>query len=61
MAETKILTFKFKAETTGSRRYAEIDANGNELFLQDAFIGTLYIRKKAMPNKVEIIKVTVEY
>ncbi len=56
----KILTFKFKSETTGAWRYAELNEAGFELDLSNAVIGTLYIRKKAMPEKKETLKVTVE-
>lgn len=58
---TKTFTMKFKSETPGAWRYQELDNNGNELALSDAFTGTMYIRKKAMPKKIETMKITVEY
>lgn len=40
--------FKFEKETKGAVRYAEVDANGAPAFAPK--IGTLYVRKTALPS-----------
>jgi len=44
MASTSI-TFKLHAETKGAVRYQEVNAKGQPVEGDDAFIGTLYFRK----------------
>lgn len=53
------LHFKVEKETKGAVRYQECNADGTEVF--DAKVGTLYVRKSAMPGKVvDKIVVTVK-
>lgn len=46
--------FDFEYETKGAVRYQEIDADGNPLKIgKGASIGTLYIRKEALPTNFQ--------
>jgi hypothetical protein len=44
------LHFAVEKETKGAVRYKEVNADGTDVF--DAKIGTLYVRKSAMPGRV---------
>jgi hypothetical protein len=44
------LHFAVEKETKGAVRYKEVNPDGSDVF--DAKIGTLYVRKSAMPGKV---------
>ncbi len=44
------LHFAFEKETKGAVRYKEVDAEGKDAF--DAKIGTVYVRKSALPGKI---------
>jgi hypothetical protein len=50
------LHFKLEKETKGAVRFQECNADGTDVF--DAKIGTLYVRKSAMPGRV-LHKLTV--
>ena len=52
--------FKFLASTKGAHRYVEMDSQGNELKMNEAQIGALYVRKSAMPDAPKVLTVTVE-
>ena len=56
----KTIKFKLKEETKGAWRYVEIDDKGNEIPLIDAVIGTLYLRKKATPERKETIEIVIK-
>lgn len=58
--KTQVVYFTKEKETKGALRYQETDENGSPAFAPN--IGTLYVRKSAMPDgKVpERIKVTLE-
>ena len=52
------LHFAVEKETKGAVRYKEVNADGTDVF--DAKIGTLYVRKSAMPGRVvDKLEVTV--
>lgn len=44
------LNFAVEKETKGAVRYKEVNPDGTDVF--DAKIGTLYMRKSAMPGRV---------
>jgi hypothetical protein len=50
------LHFAVEKETKGAVRFKEVNADGSDVF--DAKIGTLYVRKSAMPGKV-VPKLTI--
>jgi hypothetical protein len=43
--ETINVTFKFERETKGAVRYQELNAKGEPVSGDDAYVGTLYFRK----------------
>lgn len=54
-----VLHFRVEKKTKGAVRYQECTANGDDVF--DAKVGTLYVRKSAMPGKViERLAVTIK-
>lgn len=54
-----ILHFVVEKETKGAVRYKETNADGSDAF--DAKVGTLYVRKSALPGKiVQTLVVTIE-
>jgi hypothetical protein len=56
MART--IHFRVEKETKGAVRYQEVNEDGSDVF--NAAIGTLYIRKSALPGKVlDTLTVTV--
>lgn len=59
----KELEFKFERETKGAVRYFEVDDEGRKIDnIQDAVIGTIYIRKSALDGKVpDKIKLLLRY
>lgn len=54
------LTFAFEKETKGAVRFQETDSEGKPAFAP--MVGTLYIRKSAIPNGVipQSVSVTIE-
>jgi len=46
-----LVRFQFERSTKGAHRYFEINDRGVQLDMQDAVIGTLYVRKSAVGNK----------
>lgn len=58
-------SFVFEAtlekETPGALKFAEVDSNGVQVDdIAKAVCGTIYLRKSAVGNKVQNIRVTVE-
>lgn len=55
------LTFKFEKETKGAVRYQEVDPDGQPAFAPK--IGTLYVRKSALPSRdiPQGVTITVEF
>lgn len=55
-------TLKHEKSTKGAHKFVEIDDNGNPRGNQDegTIIGSLYIRKTAMADAPEKLKVTIE-
>lgn len=55
------ITFQFRNETKGALRYEEIDDKGFPLKIEaGAKIGTLYVRKSAMPPGSVPARLTME-
>lgn len=59
----KELEFKLERETKGAVRYFEVDDEGRRIDnIQDAVIGTVYIRKSALDGKVpQSIKLVLKF
>lgn len=56
------IAFRFLLSTKGAHRYFEVDSNGEKRGMKhpDCVIGTLYIRKSAMLNPPELLKIIIE-
>jgi len=55
-----MLLFKLNKETKGALQYKEIAADGQEVTIQNAAVGTLYVRKSFFTSLPKELKVTVE-
>ncbi len=53
------IKMKLDKRTKGALRYREVDEEGNVLSMQDAKIGTLYVRKGAFHSEPESLTVSV--
>jgi hypothetical protein len=53
------LTFMLEKETPGAVQYKEVDTEGKRKPIFEATIGTLYVRKSAMPHGI-VKALTVE-
>lgn len=54
--------FHFLSSTKGAHRYFECDLAGNKKDMRapDCIVGTLYIRKSAMPDPIHLIMITIK-
>lgn len=56
----ELVIFHKEKETKGAVRYKEVDSAGGEMLLENAVIGTLYVRKSAIKGDIpNILRVTV--
>ena len=54
------LIFQFRNSTKGAHRYEEVDNNGRVLTIaHGAKIGTLYIRRTAMPTQSPLLAINI--
>jgi len=55
------IVFQFRNSTKGAHRYEEIDLQGTVLKMSEgAKIGTMYIRKSAMPEAPQHLIIVIE-
>ena len=51
-----VLFFTWEKDTTGTHRYKEVDDAGNPKPAHSTIIGSLYVRKTAMPKRLTNIR-----
>jgi hypothetical protein len=52
--------FQFEKSTKGAHRYQEVDQAGTPVDRAEIQVGSLYIRKSAMPEPAQALTVTIE-